>query len=85
MSTTQKIPGLALAATGAAHFVVPAAFRGISRMAFPKDTDTWIKRNGATELALGLALATERGRKAGAAGLAAYGAFLASRAAANLK
>lgn len=73
------IAGLGLAATGAAHFVAPDAFRSITEPAFPDDTDEWIKRNGATELVVGLLLAKKSTRKLGVLGLGAYGAFLASR------
>lgn len=76
-----EIAGLAIAATGAAHFVAPGAFRDITKLAFPKDTDEWIKRNGTTELALGLAIALPPTRKIGLAGLGVYGAWLGSRAA----
>ncbi|WP_030166268.1 hypothetical protein [Spirillospora albida] len=78
-----RTAGLALAATGAAHFAAPQAFASITKQAFPTDTDAWIKRNGATELALGLALTAERTRKAGLAGLAAYTVWLGARTAMN--
>ncbi len=52
-----RAAGIVLAATGAAHFAAPKAFEPISRLPFPQDTQAWIKRNGATELALGVALA----------------------------
>ncbi len=74
------IAGLGLAATGAAHFVAPDAFRGITEGAFPDDTDAWIKKNGATELVVGLLIAKKSTRKLGVLGLGAYGAFLGSRA-----
>jgi uncharacterized membrane protein len=79
---TQALGGL-LVATGAAHFAKPEAFESISRLPFPEDTRNWVYRNGAAELALGLALTTARTRKLGAVGLAAYGLFLGSRVAAN--
>ncbi|MEU6732810.1 hypothetical protein ABZ929_06330 [Streptomyces physcomitrii] len=75
-----RLLGLALAGTGAAHFAVPAAFEPLSAKVFPEDTRQWIYRNGATELALGLALTSPRTRRLGTLGLAAYGAWLASRA-----
>ncbi|CRK56040.1 hypothetical protein [Alloactinosynnema sp. L-07] len=74
-----RLLGISLALTGAAHFVVPKAFESVSRMAFPEETGRWIKRNGATELAIGLALTADRTRTAGAVGLVAYGAWLGSR------
>lgn len=48
--------GFVLAATGAAHFVVPDAFAEITKSAFPNDTADWVQRNGATETAIGVAL-----------------------------
>ncbi|MEV4253889.1 hypothetical protein AB0J52_12070 [Spirillospora sp. NPDC049652] len=73
--------GIALAATGAAHFAAPQIFEPISRAGFPQDTEVWIKRNGATELALGLALTMKRTRKAGLVGVAAYFGWLGARVA----
>ncbi|WP_026413547.1 hypothetical protein [Actinomadura oligospora] len=73
--------GIALAATGAAHFAAPKMFEPISRAGFPRDTQAWIKRNGATEVALGLALTTKRTRKIGAVGVAAYFGWLGARVA----
>ncbi|MFC9973295.1 hypothetical protein ACFVH6_20620 [Spirillospora sp. NPDC127200] len=80
-----RAAGLALAATGAAHFAAPQMFEPISKLAFPQDTAAWIKRNGATELALGLALTTEKTRKAGLIGTAVYTAWLGARTAYNSK
>ncbi|HEU5005472.1 MAG TPA: hypothetical protein VFT67_00790 [Jatrophihabitantaceae bacterium] len=75
--------GLLVAATGAAHLVKPEAFEGISKAAFPDDTQAWVKRNGATELAIGAALAVPKLRKVGVLGLLGYVGFLGSRAKAN--
>ncbi|WP_436793822.1 hypothetical protein [Actinospongicola halichondriae] len=75
------IAGVGLAATGAAHFVAPDAFRAMTEGPFPDDTDAWIKRNGATELVVGLLIAKQSTRKIGLVGLAAYAGFLGSRAA----
>jgi len=80
-----RTAGIALAATGLAHFAAPKAFEPISKLAFPNDTDAWIKRNGATELALGVALAVDKTRKAGLVGTAVYTAWLGARAAYNRK
>lgn len=73
------IAGLGIAATGAAHFVAPDAFRSITEGPFPDDTDAWIKRNGASELVIGVLIARKSTRKLGVLGLGAYGAFMASR------
>ncbi len=75
-----RIAGLAIAGTGVAHFVAPSAFEPVSRLAFPEDTRRWVLRNGATELAIGLLLASGRAKGLGLAGLAAYTAFLGVRA-----
>lgn len=75
--------GVVLAGTGAAHFAAPKVFEPISRIAFPDDTRKWVYRNGATELALGLALSHNRkgSRNLGRIGLLAYVGWLAKRAA----
>lgn len=80
-----RLFGVGLAGTGAAHFVAPQVFEPVSKIAFPEDTRRWIYRNGATEVALGLALSHNRksSRNLGRVGLLAYVGWLASRAAAN--
>lgn len=78
-----KVLGIGLAATGAAHFVVPEAFEGITKRPFPKDTKDWISRNGATELAVGVAIAYPRTRKIGLVGLGAYAGWLGYNIAKN--
>ena len=74
-----RAAGLLVAATGAAHLVRPSAFESITKVAFPDDTQTWIKRNGATEFAIGMALAVPKLRKLGTLGLLGYLGFLGSR------
>lgn len=74
------IAGIALAATGAAHFVAPDAFKVITEPIFPKDTRTWTYRNGASELAIGTAIAVPATRKVGLVALAGYVGFLGYRA-----
>ncbi|SFB19964.1 hypothetical protein SAMN05216266_10672 [Amycolatopsis marina] len=78
-----KTFGFLLAATGAAHFAAPQVFEPVSAAAFPEDTRSWVYRNGATELAIGLAVVNRRTRKLGFAAFAAYGAWLGSRVAAG--
>lgn len=78
-----KALGMGLAATGAAHFVVPEAFEGITKLPFPKDTKTWITRNGATELVVGVAIAYPTTRKIGFFGLGAYVGWLGFNIARN--
>ena len=75
--------GLLVAATGAAHFAVPETFAQVAKPAFPEDTHDWVLRNGATEVALGLAMVPKRTRKLGVLGLLGYTGWLASRIAAH--
>jgi uncharacterized membrane protein len=75
-----RTAGVLLAATGAAHFAAPKRFEAVTALAFPDNTRQWTYRNGATELALGLALTVPRTRKLGVAGVAAYTAWLGARA-----
>ncbi|KFU78634.1 hypothetical protein SAMN04489729_6680 [Amycolatopsis lurida] len=74
-----KLLGLGIAATGLAHFAAPAAFEPVTKLAFADDIRNWTYRNGATELAIGLAIAAAPTRKAGFAGLAVYAAWLGKR------
>ncbi len=78
-----RATGIALAATGGAHFVAPEIFEDLTQAAFPEDTETWIKRNGATEVALGLGLVSRRTRKLATLGLVGYIGHLAFRVATN--
>jgi len=80
---TARATGIALAATGGAHFVAPEIFEDLTKVAFPEDTDAWIRRNGATELVLGLGLLSGRTRRLATVGLLAYVGHLAVRAAQN--
>ncbi|MFW0792014.1 hypothetical protein [Gordonia sp. CPCC 205333] len=76
-----KVGGVGLATSGFAHFVAPGPFVAISRFVFPEDTDNWVKVNGASEAAIGLALLDSRTRTAGVIGLLVYCAYLGDRAA----
>ncbi|HEY0542948.1 MAG TPA: hypothetical protein VGD53_31620 [Actinoallomurus sp.] len=78
-----RLAGLLLAGTGAAHFAAPQVFDPISKAAFPDDTRQWTYRNGAAEVALGLALTTRKTRLLGLAGTAGYAYWLAGRVRAN--
>ena len=73
--------GFVIAATGAAHFAAPEAFAGITKSAFPEDTDAWVLRNGATETAVGLAMMLPPTRKLGVAALLGYLGWLGYNAA----
>jgi uncharacterized membrane protein len=77
------IAGLALAATGLAHFARPALFESITAPAFPSNTRQNIYINGGIETALGLGLAAPKTRKLAALGLLGYGAYLAGNVARN--
>ena len=73
--------GFVLAATGVAHFVVPDAFEGLTKAAFPQNTAEWITRNGATETAIGTAMMLGPTRKLGVLGLLGYVGWLGYNAA----
>lgn len=73
--------GVLVAAVGAAHFVVPDAFEEVTKLAFPKDTQEWITRNGICEVAIGTAMVLPLTRKLGVLGLLGYGGWLGYNAA----
>ncbi len=73
--------GFLLAASGAAHFVVPDAFTEITKPVFPKDTADWVQRNGASETAIGVAMMLKPTRKLGKLGLLGYLGWLGYNAA----
>ena len=77
------IAGVALAGTGVAHFVSPQLFEGITKPAFPKDTERHIKTNGGIETALGVALLVPKTRKLAVLGSLGYVAYLAGNAIRN--
>lgn len=78
--TLIRLAGIALAGTGALHFARPQLFEPITKVAFPENTERWIQRNGATEVALGAALTMQKTRLIGLAGVAAYTLWLGARA-----
>ncbi len=71
-----RLFGIILALTGIAHFVAPDAFRDLTKVAFPHNTDQAIQQNGAIETGVGLAIACSKTRKLGFLGLLAYGGWL---------
>ncbi|MBI5311323.1 MAG: hypothetical protein HZB14_09925 [Actinobacteria bacterium] len=77
--------GVGIAVTGVAHFIAPKLFVPITKGAFPEDTGKWIKRNGASETAIGVAIAAPATRKLGFAGLGVYSAWLGWRGARALR
>lgn len=68
--------GFLIAGTGAAHFAVPDAFEEVTKVAFPDNTAEWVKRNGASETAIGLAMMLPATRKLGVLGLLGYTGWL---------
>lgn len=77
------IAGAALAATGLAHFVRPQLFEGITKPAFPNDTDRYLKINGSIETAIGVGLLVPQTRKLAVAGALGYVAYLGVNAVRN--
>ncbi|AQA03852.1 hypothetical protein BVC93_17050 [Mycobacterium sp. MS1601] len=75
--------GLALAATGVAHFVKPELFESITAPAFPQNTRRFIYINGGIESALGLGLLSTKTRKAALFGGLGYVAYLGINGARN--
>lgn len=78
-SVVFRLAGIAFAGSGAAHFVAPKLFIVISRAFFPDNTAKWVQVNGASEFAIGLAIAKRRTRIVGAIGLVAYLIYLGDR------
>lgn len=78
-----RITGFLIALTGIAHFIAPQYFKDLTKVAFPEDTDEWIKRNGAIETALGTTIALQKTRKLGFLGLGTYVGWLAFNGAKN--
>ena len=75
-SRAASIAGLALAATGLSHFVVPQVYEGVTKSAFPTNTRQYVYIDGAIETAIGLGFAVQKTRKLAVAGLIAYGAYM---------
>jgi len=78
-----RIAGILLAGTGAAHFAAPRFFDPISEAAFPDNPRQATYRNGAIEVALGLAVTTRKTRLLGLAATGAYAYWLTDRVRAN--
>jgi uncharacterized membrane protein len=82
-SKLPALSGLAFAATGVAHFIRPELFEGITKSAFPHDTDRHIQTNGAIETAIGLGLIAPKTRKLAVLGTLGYVGYLAVNVARN--
>jgi uncharacterized membrane protein len=81
-----KLPalvGLGLAGTGVAHFVRPELFEGITKSAFPQDTDRHLKTNGAIETTIGLGLVSPKTRRLAVLATLGYAGYLAVNVARN--
>lgn len=80
-----RTAGTLLAGIGASHFVAPTAYEPLTASVFPHDTRSWVYRNGATELALGLGLRSRKSalRKLSIVGIGAYLLMLGANAAKN--
>jgi hypothetical protein len=78
--STGKI-GFLVAATGAAHFAAPDTFEPLTARVFPNDTSEWVKRNGATEIGIGLAMMCKPTRSLGVLALLGYTGWLGYTAA----
>lgn len=76
--------GVSLTASGLAHFVAPRPFEFISKPVFPEDTEKWVRINGASETAIGLAMLERRTRVLGVIGSLVYVVYLGDRAVAAL-
>lgn len=82
-SRLPALVGLGVAGTGVAHFVRPELFEGITKSAFPRDTDRHLKTNGAIETAIGVALVAPKTRKLAVLGTLGYVGYLAVNVARN--
>lgn len=77
-SRIASVAGLTIAGVGLAHFVKPEAFEGITKSAFPENTQQHLYTNGGIEAALGLGLAVPKTRRLAAVGLIGYLGYLGS-------
>jgi uncharacterized membrane protein len=78
------LAGLLLAGTWVAHFVRPQVFEGITKSAFPRDTDRHLKTNGGIETAIGVGLLVPKTRRLATLGTLGYVGYLAVNAVRNL-
>ncbi len=76
-----KLFGIVLALVGISHFFAPDAYRSMTQVAFPENTDQAIQINGAAETGLGALIACRKTRKLGILGLFAYTGWLGYNAA----
>lgn len=77
------LAGLSLTGAGLAHFAKPELFEGITKGAFPTDTERHIQINGGIETAIGLGLLVPKTRKLAVLGSVGYVLYLAGNAIRN--
>lgn len=82
-SRLPRLAGIALAATGLAHFAKPQLFESITAPAFPERTSAHIFTNGGIETAIGIALIVPQTRRLAAIGGIGYLVYLGANAARN--
>jgi uncharacterized membrane protein len=75
-----RLIGLAIAASGLAHFVSPQLIEPVAKQLFPNNTRRHVYVNGVLETALGLGLWARRSRRVAALGLIGYAIYLAANA-----
>ena len=78
-----RLIGLAIAASGLAHFVSPQVIEPVAKQLFPNNTRRYVYANGVIEIALGLLLRARRSRRVAALGLIGYAIYLAANAIRN--
>ena len=70
-----RLVGLAVVASGLAHFVAPRLIEPTTKPLFPNNTRRHVYVNGGLETVLGLGLWVRRSRRAAAVGLIGYTAY----------
>ena len=73
-----RLIGLAIVASGLAHFVSPQLIEPVAKQLFPNNTRRHVYVNGVLETALGLGLWARRSRRVAAFGLIGYIIYLAA-------
>ncbi len=84
-SRLTRFAGLALAATGVAHFTNPTLFDPLTSQAFPRRTRQHTYVDGGVETALGLGLLSRRTRRLALAGAFGYLAYMGGNVFRNIR
>jgi uncharacterized membrane protein len=79
-SQAAELVGLAIVASGLAHFISPQLIEPAAKPMFPNNTRRYVYVNGVLETALGLGLWARRSRRAAAVGLIGYAIYIAGNA-----